>query len=182
MKPFLLPPGIALLLLTLWSCGGGSDPRASEAPPETVSLQIDWYAQPEYGGFYQSLAMAPETSAGVRLEISPGGPGKSPLRSVAAGQTEYGTSTTTKLIPAIEKGMPLVAIAGFRQRTLRILVLHDSDPAQGFEDLRGRRLKARPEDLWVDFLQHRYELNLRIIPHDFGMGQFLSDPTLVQQV
>jgi hypothetical protein len=86
--------------LTVTACGGAADPPAAPAPaaagpltgvcPDPLVVQTDWFAEAEYGGYFQLLGDSPVfdteqkrvsgalvdrgSPAGVHLEIRYGGP------------------------------------------------------------------------------------------------------------
>ena len=49
--------GLAALAFALAGCGEKTPPAAPGSAPvlTKISVQTDWYAQPEHGGFYQAL-------------------------------------------------------------------------------------------------------------------------------
>src|SRR5208283_5186382 len=61
------------------------------------------------------------------------------------------------------------------------LLLHDEDPARTFADLDHRTIMAIPGVYWMEYLRHRYRIELREIPLNYGLAQFMADRTFVQQ-
>ncbi|MBC2607956.1 ABC transporter substrate-binding protein [Pelagicoccus albus] len=168
---------ISLLLNLLILVGCREGPR-SDAP---LVLQTNWAPQPEDGGFFHASESGLFEEEGIDVEVRPASAGMNIYSHVAAGEADFGISVLAKLSVAINRGLPLVAVASYRPATLRVLLLHEDDPVQDFPDLNHRMVKARGEDLWLKYLQHEYKLEMRIVPHDFGLGQFLAQDDLIQQ-
>ncbi len=157
------------------ACGGPS------ADTGLLRVQTDWFAQPEHGGYYQAWAGGGYDAAGLEVEIIQGGPNALPLQSVARGRATFGFSRADDVIAAIDRGMPLVIVAATLQRDPQALMFHADDPAETWEDLDGRRVMAMPGSIWIDYLEHHFEVNLEIVSLDYGLGRFLADPELIQQ-
>ena len=172
--PIPLAAGFAALL----SGCAPADIREGDSP---IRLQTDWYAQPEHGGQYQALAKGFYEDRGIEVNILEGGPNAMPLQTVARGRAEFGFSRSDDVIAAIERGMPLMIVAATLQRDPQALMFHADDPAESWENLDGRRVMAMPGSVWLDFLQHRYDIQLEIVSLDYGLGRFLADPEMIQQ-
>jgi NitT/TauT family transport system substrate-binding protein len=185
----LLVAGGALLGL-LTGCGGGGEEKKTEgeasgaakaAAPLKVILQSDWYAQAEHGGYYQAVAKGYFAELGLDVEIQAGGPGSFGPQKVATGQAQFAMGRSDDLILAAQEGLPLVAVTALMQHDPQALLLHDENPAKTFADLDGKSIMAVPGAAWVEFLQRRYKIHLNIIPLNYGLAQFLSDPNFIQQ-
>lgn len=171
-----------ILLLFCFGCSRDSDESELKTGGfSAVTLQTNWVPQPEDGGFFHAKQLGLFEQEGIYLNIQPASAGMNIYSYIAAGEAEFGITVLSKLLVAIDKGLPLVAVASYRPASLRVLLVHDQDPIQGFPDLDQRVIKARGEDLWLKYLQKKYALDLRVIPHDFGVGQFIARPDLVQQ-
>ena len=47
---------------------------AGQKPLTKITVQLDWVAEPEHGGFYQALARGFFRAEGLDVTIIPGGP------------------------------------------------------------------------------------------------------------
>src|SRR4051812_47541938 len=85
--------------LTLAACGKKAPETVTAAPapasapapaPEPVltkiTVQLDWVAEPEHGGFYQAKAKGFFKDAGLDVQIIPGGPNALVMQKLATGQ------------------------------------------------------------------------------------------------
>lgn len=173
---------VFVLMACLLACTGcGPKAEVSSNSLRTVTLQTNWAPQPEDGGFFHAAQSGLYRDEGLEVSVHPASAGMNIYSYIAAGEAEFGISVLAKLVVAIDRGLPLVAIASYRPASLRVLLLREEDPAIDFPDLDQRMIKARGEDLWLKYLQHEYDLELRVVPHDFGLGQFLARQDLIQQ-
>jgi NitT/TauT family transport system substrate-binding protein len=168
--------------------GGCSRPGPAAAPAGAgvaalpkVRFKTDWYPQAEHGGFYQALAKGYYKAAGIDVEIVPGGPGVLVPQLMAAGQVDIAMGRSDDIIVFADQGLPFVIVGVYMEHDPQAILLHDADPVRGFADLNNRTIMAVPGVHWIDYLKLRYHITLRQIPSNFGIAQFMSDPTFIQQ-
>lgn len=153
----------------------------SASAPTKITVQLDWFAEPEHGGFFQAEARGYYREAGLDVELLPGGPNANVHQKLATGQVQFGQSDSTNTIMAIARGLPLVNVMAVFQDDPSVLMLHASNPVERFEDLDGKTIMARPEWVFLAFLRQKYGIDFKLIPQTFGLGQFVADPELIQQ-
>src|SRR6202142_720165 len=114
--------GVFLPLFALFvvGCHRGSNGSAAE-PGSTagltrITLQADWYPQPEHGGFYTALVKGFYKDAGVDVSIHPGGPYLPAEQQVWGGAGQIGMSSSDKILESIADGQPLIAVAATMQQ------------------------------------------------------------------
>jgi len=144
-------------------------------------LQTDWLPQAEHGGFYQALAQGFYAEAGLAVEIRPGGPNSMSIQQVLTGRAHFAMNRADTLLQAAERGMPLTFVMATLRHDGQGVMVHADSPVQTLADLGDRRVKAVPGLAWVAWLEAQYDIEIGIVPHDFGMERFLADPTLAQQ-
>lgn len=173
---------LAALLVQGCSKSAPPAPAAGAAPARTpVILQTDWYAQAEHGGYYQALARGFYAEAGLDAQVLQGGPGAFVTQKVAAGQVQFGMSRSDEILLAVRQGLPLVIVSALMQHDPQALLLHEENPVSRFEDLDGQAIMATPGAAWVELLQRRYNIRLRLIPLNYGLAQFMADKSFIQQ-
>src|SRR5580658_5183290 len=107
-------PRVAFLCCTaILSClfAAGCHHAASDAGLTKMTLQSDWYPQPEHGGFYTALVKGYYKDAGLDVSIQPGGPYVSVEQQVSVGAAQVGMSSSDKILESIADGEPLIAVA-----------------------------------------------------------------------
>ena len=71
------------------SHGEKKDRNASNEQATTkVRLALNWYPEPEFGGFYEGVLGGHYAAAGFDVDIIPGGPGAPTLELLTAGNAE----------------------------------------------------------------------------------------------
>ena len=84
-----------------------------------VTLQTDWYPQPEHGGFYDAQLRGYYKDEGLDVTILPGGPYVNSDQQVAAGTVQFAMGSSDHVLQAIGNDVPLVAIAATMQHDPR---------------------------------------------------------------
>lgn len=169
----------ATVLLAGTGCGKKSSTNAEGRV--RVSLQTDWYAQGEHGGFYQAVATGLYREAGLEVTINQGGPGAFGTQKVATGQTQFSIGRSDEMIMAVQQGLPILIVGALMQHDPQALLLHEENPVNSFADLDGKSVMTTPGALWVRYAEIRYGISLNIIPINYGLAQFMSDKNFIQQ-
>lgn len=170
-------------MLFLFAC---SDPPASTEPAvpaaQRVVVALNWYPEPEFGGFYQAALTGGYKAAGLDVEIVPGGPGVPVLEMLAGGKADVAISGADDLLLRRAKGLDAVAIfAGFQDSPLG-LMSHASANLTRFEDVTGR-VAIEVGSPFQQFLWKKYGWDGKVepVPSTGALGPFAADPTLIQQ-
>jgi NitT/TauT family transport system substrate-binding protein len=187
MTPFR--PGIlAVSLVAALAAGGCSrhssgDATASAGAPSPfkITVQLDWVAEPEHGGFYQALAKGYFKEEGLDVTVLQGGPNGFVIQKVATDQADIGQSDSTNVILAVNQGLPVVQIGAVFQNDPSVLMLHADNPVKRFEDLDGKTIMARLEWAFLPYLKNKYHIDFKIIPQNFAVGNFIADRNFIQQ-
>lgn len=148
---------------------------------EKVRFKNDWFPIAEQGGFYQAVVKGFYKDAGLDVELVPGGPGPSPSQVLLAGQADITMGRSDDVIVWGQQGLPFVIVGVYMEHDPQALLLHDEDPAKGFADLNHRTIMAPPGAYWMDYLRMRYNLDLKEIPLNYGMAEFMADKTLIKE-
>jgi NitT/TauT family transport system substrate-binding protein len=179
-RVFLAGTFSLLLLITLVAAGCH---RSSSATGLTkVTLQADWYPQPEHGGFYTALVKGYYKDAGLDVSIQPGGPYVSVEQQVATGAAQFGMSSSDKILESIADGEPLVAVAATMQHDPQGIMVRKDSPIHSFADLNGHTVAVKTGSTWWQYIAKRYQLsNVREMPAMMNVANFVADPNYVQQ-
>jgi NitT/TauT family transport system substrate-binding protein len=184
------PPGFVALpllvtALVFSACSRPAEPVASApepaAGPVPITVQLDWVAEPEHGGFYQAQARGWFREAGLAVTLVPGGPGAVVLPSVATGRAQIGQGESTSTLKAINEGLPILNIAAVFQSDPSALIVHADSPVRSVADLDGRAIMVRPGWPFIDYLREKKGLKLTLIPFNFSVAGFVADPNFVLQ-
>src|SRR5687768_5687934 len=154
---------------------------AAEKARGKITVQLDWVAEPEHGGFYQAQARGFFREEGLEVTLIPGGPGAQVMPSVATGRADIAQADSTNTLLQQAEGLPVVQFAAvFQDDPSGILVQADS-AVRKFEDLNGRTIIARPEWAFLKFLEKKYPIKFTIVPQNFSVAAFMSNREALQQ-
>ncbi|TVR48564.1 MAG: myristoyl transferase [Puniceicoccaceae bacterium] len=186
LKRRYLPRAVLCLGLAFAGGCGGEDTRSfhvagASSPPSQILLQTDWYPQPEHGGFYQADALGYYEEEGLEVRIRPGGPGSRVNQRVALKEAHFGLGRSDEIMVAVDRGLPLIIVAALMQHSPQALLLHDSNPVQTFQDLDGKTVMAGVGSNWVEYLRRRYNIRINLLPLQYGLAQFVTNPNFIQQ-
>jgi len=127
---------LALLgaVLLLAGCGGQGGGRVAH-----VTLTLDWTPNPDHVGFYYARDAGLFRKAGLNVSIRAPSDPTAPLKLVAAGESDLAVSYEQEVFIAVQKGLPVVAVAAVVGRPLNSIMA--IDPRIGsLADLRGRSI------------------------------------------
>ncbi len=187
---------IATLSLLL-ACSGAppGDPAASPAPaaprsapsaPTRVRLALNWFPEPEFGGFYQGVLDGTYAAAGFDVEIIPGGPGAPTLELLESGKAEAAITAADDLLVKRDKGVHAVALwAGFQHTPVGLMAHADSGLLRIADlpehpDLRVAIEIGSPFQRWL-WQERGFQGRVATVPTTGSVAAFLADPRLVQQ-
>jgi putative hydroxymethylpyrimidine transport system substrate-binding protein len=141
MKPFAARATAVVLALVilaagLAACGSKSDDTNGEA--EKLTLDLDFYPNPDHAGIYMAEKEGFFKEAGLELTIdSPSDPA-APLKEVAAGRADLAITYEPEVMLAHEKGLDVVAVAALVNRPLTSLMWLKSSGIKSVTDLKGK--------------------------------------------
>ena len=170
---------IAAASLTLQTTAPSS--FAANSPPLKITVQLDWVAEPEHGGFYQAEARGFFRAEGLDVTLIPGGPGANVMPTIATGKADIGQADSVGTLLQQAEGLPFVQFAAVFQDDPSGILVHADSSVRKFEDLQGKTIIARPEWPFLKFLQKKYALNVNVVPQNFSVAAFLSNKEALQQ-
>jgi NitT/TauT family transport system substrate-binding protein len=156
---------------------------SGEAGLTKVTLQADWYPQPEHGGFYTALVKGYYKDEGLDVTIQPGGPYITVDQQVSSGSAQFGMDSSDKVLESISDGQPIVAVAATMQHDPQGIMVRKDSPIHSFSDLNGHAVAVKiGTDTWFQFLVKRFQLNnVHELPAMMNVANFVADPQYIQQ-
>ena len=155
--------------------------RAADKPLPKISVQLDWVPEPEHGGLYQAQARGFFRAEGLDVTLIPGGPGAQVMPSIATGRVDIAQADNTGTLLQQAEGLPVVQFAAVFQDDPAGILVHADSPVHTFEDLKGRTIIARPEWVFLKYLQQRYGITMQVVPQNFSVTAFLANKDALQQ-
>lgn len=169
---------LACLLATLSGCKA----RHEDGGLFPITLQTDWYPQPEMGGFYEAQKEGLYKATGLDVTIVPGGPFVVGEQQVASGAAQFAMGSSDLVLVDVSRGLPVVAVGATMQQDPQALMMHADSPVKDFSDLNGHTIAAKPGSIWFQYLLKKYNLqNVKEIPATYSVANFLKDPDYIQQ-
>jgi NitT/TauT family transport system substrate-binding protein len=154
---------------------------AADKAPAKLTVQLDWVAEPEHGGFYQAAARGFFREEGLDVTILPGGPGTHVMTAVATGKADIAQAGDIETLLKQAEGLPFVQFAAVFQDDPAGILVHADSPVRKFEDLQGKTIIARPGWPFLDFLKQKYQLKVNVVAQNFSVSAFLGDKEALQQ-
>ncbi len=160
--------------------GGRSDSGSGLAP---IRLQLDWYPQPEHGGFFAAQLLGYYKAEGLDVSLLPLPQYGSVAQLVATGKADIGLGSSDQILEWDSNGLPLMAISATMQHDPQAIMVHRDSPIHDFKDLEGHTVAAQTGATWLKYVISRYNLHeVRQIPSTLSIANFLADPGYVQQI
>ena len=180
----VLPACAAVLAFSACSKTESAGPAvdaAGKPAPVKITVQLDWFPEPEHGGLFQAQARGWFAEAGLDVTLVPGGPNALVNQRIATGQAQLGQGESVTTLLDVHKGLPLLQVAAVFQNDPSVFLLHAENPVRDFKDLNGRKIMARPGWLFLDYLRQKYAIDFTIIPFNFSVSNFIADKEFIQQ-
>jgi NitT/TauT family transport system substrate-binding protein len=159
-------------------------PQTSQANGLTqVRLQLDWYPQPEQGGFFTAQQLGYYKAEGLDVTILPLPQYGSVAQLVATGKADVGLGSSDQVLEWNSNGLPLVAVSATMQHDPQAIMVHSDSPIRDFSDLEGHTIAAQTGATWLKYVISRYGLHdVRQIPSTLSIANFLANRDYVQQI
>ncbi|HVV90993.1 MAG TPA: ABC transporter substrate-binding protein [Solirubrobacterales bacterium] len=143
MKPLLARVtvvALALLILAAGLAACGSKSESTTGEPEKLTLDLDFYPNPDHAGIYMAEKEGFFKEAGLEVAIdSPSDP-SAPLKEVAAGRANLAITYEPEVMLAREQGLDVVAVAALVNQPLTSLIWLKKSGIKGVADLKGKTI------------------------------------------
>ncbi len=150
--PRPLLPFLALLVLAA-ACGGTgagatcpTGDAGCGAPLTNVSLQLDWYPNPDHVGLYTAIDRGYFRDAGLSVTPRPPSDVSDPVKLVAAGRTDLGISYEPELFFAQQQHAPVVGVAAIVPTALNSVIAPGDAGISTPADRRGKTIGVDGSD------------------------------------
>jgi putative hydroxymethylpyrimidine transport system substrate-binding protein len=132
---------LALLILALGLAACGAKSETGKGEPEKLTLDLDFYPNPDHAGIYMAQEEGFFEEAGLDVAIdSPSDPA-APIKDVAAGRADLAITYEPEVVLAHEKGLDVVAVAALVNQPLTSLIWLQGggkEAIKGVADLKGK--------------------------------------------
>ena len=110
---------------------------------EPIVLQLKWYHQFQFAGFYAADAKGFYEAEGLKVEIREGSPKRPVIQEVLSGKADFGVADEAVLLARLQ-GQPIVACAAIFQHSPFIIMARADSGIRKPSDLSGRSVMVGP--------------------------------------
>jgi NitT/TauT family transport system substrate-binding protein len=136
-----LGTGLAALALAACSTTSGStDESAAPGAPIPVKLQLQWFTQAQFGGYFAAVDQGYYKEAGLDVSIIEGGVDIVPQTVLAQGQADFAVAWVPKALASREQGAGITDVAQIYQRSGTRQVSFKDKNITTAADLKGKKV------------------------------------------
>ena len=183
MKPRRLLSLLAAAALAGSTLGvpGASLPHARAAA--TYSMIMNWFPEPEVGGYYAADSLGYYKQAGLDFKINEFGYSVQPIQYVLSGRATFGMANADEILLARARGAKVVAVMATFQINDQALMWHAEDTTiKGVGDLSNHTLVYSFGGGYEPYLVQKYNYtNFKTRNYDFTLRYFATHKDAVNQ-
>ncbi|MFV9509877.1 ABC transporter substrate-binding protein [Tepidibacillus sp. LV47] len=134
---------VLLILMIIFVAGCSTNVNPSKESPkelQKLKLMLDWYPNAVHSFLYVAKEKGYFKEQGIDVEFVMPAETNDPLRLVAAHQVDMALSYQPEIISAIDKGIPVVAVASIVNHPLNVLLVPKDSNIQSPKDLEGKTI------------------------------------------
>lgn len=182
--------GIGTSILASCSNNNNSDTTStsntdSNNKLDKITFGTDWYAQAEYGGFYQALSTGIYQEYGLDVTIRQGAPNVNNSQLLMGGTVDFAIGGAGSAIKGIESGIPKITVASFFQKGPSVLLAHPNVGNDKIENLKGKPVYlsqlTAAQGFWLTLKEKYGFTDDQVRPYNFNVTPFLQDKNSAQQ-
>ena len=117
------------------------NPRTSSAALQSVNLQLKWYPQFQFAGYYMAKAKGYFKVENLEVNILPGSPSIDSIDEVLSGRADFGVSAVD-ILSRRAHGDRIISIAVIFQHSGACIVSLEDPKIRNYSDLSGKKLAA----------------------------------------
>lgn len=167
------------LLLGLVLAAAGASAQDTPAALTPVTLQLKWWHQFQFAGFYAAVKEGYYRDAGFDVTIVEAAEGVDPIQAVVDGDADYGVSTT-ELVLWRSRGAPVVVLGVIAQHSPLVFLTSDRPDIVSVHDLVGKRVAIEPNS--AELLAYLQDEGIDIDDIDFLPHTFSTDALLTGDI
>ena len=134
--------GFSTLLLCLVIVLVAAGCREAEQPLDEVTVQLAWYHQAQFAGFYAADQNGYYAEEGLHVALRPSpGSGTDITAVVGDGEADFGIVTGAALVPARAGGVSVTAVAAIQRRSPSVFMTLADSGIRRPTDLPGRTIR-----------------------------------------
>jgi putative hydroxymethylpyrimidine transport system substrate-binding protein len=120
-------------------CGEKSETGSNNAP-ESLTLALDWYVNPDHAGIYEAIDRGYFRDAGLAVHPQAPSDPSAPIKEVAEGRADLAISYEPEVMLARDQGLPVKAVAAIVPQPLTSLISLGKANIRTPADLKGKTI------------------------------------------
>jgi NitT/TauT family transport system substrate-binding protein len=160
--------------------GCNATPAATTAAKTPIKLQLQWFPQAQFAGYFAALDKGYYAEEGLDVTILPGAVDIVPATVVAGGNAEFGISWVPRTLAPRESGADVQIIGQVFQRSATTQVSFKSKGINGVADFKGKKIGSWGFGNEFELLAGMRKAGLdpdkdvTIVPQQFDMNAFVA--------
>ncbi len=170
---------VAVTAVVLAACSSTS-PGAASAAKTPIKLQLQWFPQAQFAGYFAALDKGYYAEEGLDVTILPGAVDIVPATVVAGGTAQFGISWVPRMLAPRENGADLQVIAQVFQRSATTQISFKSSNISSVDDFKGKKIGSwgfgNEFELLAGIRKHGLnpDKDVTIVPQQFDMNAFVA--------
>jgi len=155
-------------------------PAATTAAKTPIKLQLQWFPQAQFAGYYAALDKGYYAEEGLDVTILPGAVDIVPATVVAGGNAQFGISWVPRMLAPRESGADVQVIGQVFQRSATTQVSFKSKNITSVADFKGKKIGSWGFGNEFELLAGMRKAGLNpdkdvtIVPQQFDMNAFIA--------
>ena len=179
-----------LAILAMSGCGSSLDPstnagqntEGSSSENLPVAIQLNWYPESEHGGVFQAESDGAYTTAGLQVDIRPGGRSAPVAQELALGRVQFGFANADDVVVYRRQGLDVVAVLAAMQDNPRCILVQQKSGAESLNDLAGLTLQCQTGRPYLEFMRSKGLLDkVKEVPYFGSVASLVADPKIAIQ-
>ena len=160
--------------------GCSAAPGGTSAAKTAVSLQLQWFPQAQFAGYFAALDKGFYSDEGLDVTILPGAVDIVPATVVAGGKAQFGISWVPRMLAPRESGADVQVIGQVFQRSATTQVSFKSSNITSVADFKGKKIGSWGFGNEFELLAGMRKAGLdpdkdvTIVPQQFDMNAFVA--------
>jgi NitT/TauT family transport system substrate-binding protein len=170
---------LAVVGIVLAACSTNT-PASSGGAKTPIKLQLQWFPQAQFGGYYAALDKGYYADEGLDVTILPGAVDIVPATVVAGGKAEFGISWVPRMLAPRESGADVQVIGQVFQRSATTQVAFKSTGISAVTDFKGKKIGSWGFGNEFELLAGMRKAGLNpdtdvtVVPQQFDMNAFVG--------
>jgi NitT/TauT family transport system substrate-binding protein len=175
-----LTKALAIAAAAMLIVGCSASPGGSAAAKTKISLQLQWFPQAQFAGYFAALDKGYYSEEGLDVTILPGAVDIVPATVVAGGKAQFGISWVPRMLAPRESGADVQVIGQVFQRSATTQVSFKDKNITSVADFKGKKIGSWGFGNEFELLAGMRKAGIdpdkdvTIVPQQFDMNAFVA--------